>query len=110
MEFNAHVKEIKQNSVLYTVGSIDKEIANDFVFAMTGYHPDHEFISKMGVEIIPETGRPNYNPDTMETNVEGIFIAGVIAAGNNANEIFIENGRFHGELIAAAIAEKEQAS
>ncbi|WP_040341744.1 YpdA family putative bacillithiol disulfide reductase [Bacillus smithii] len=110
MEFNAHVKEIKQNSVLYTVGSIDKEIANDFVFAMTGYHPDHEFISKMGVEIIPETGRPNYNPDTMETNVEEIFIAGVIAAGNNANEIFIENGRFHGELIAAAIAEKEKAS
>ena len=55
----------------------------------------------MGVEIDKETGRPLFNTDTMETNVEGIYIAGVIAAGNNANEIFIENGRFHGGAIAA---------
>jgi thioredoxin reductase (NADPH) len=55
------------------------------------------------VQINAETGRPNFNEDTMETNVEGVFIAGVIAAGNNANEIFIENGRFHGEKIASAI-------
>ena len=57
----------------------------------------------MGVFIDPETGRPIYNEETMETNVKGIYIAGVIAAGNNANEIFIENGRFHGEKIAAAL-------
>ena len=68
---------------------------------MTGYHPDHDFLKKMGVELDQETGRPFYNTDTMETNVSGIYIAGVIAAGNNANEIFIENGRFHGALIAA---------
>ena len=61
---------------------------NDFVFAMTGYHPDHGFLREMGIEIDPATGRPTYNVETMETNVEGIFIAGVIAAGNNANEIF----------------------
>ena len=70
---------------------------------MTGYHPDQEFLKKMGVEIDDETGRPAYNAETMETNVEGIYIAGVIAAGNNANEIFIENGRFHGEKIASSI-------
>ena len=69
---------------------------NDFVFAMTGYHPDKDFLKKMGVKIDAETGRPFFNEETMETNVEGIFIAGVIAAGNEANEIFIENGRFHG--------------
>jgi thioredoxin reductase (NADPH) len=106
MEFNAHVKEITQDKVIYVTEEGKKEIKNDFVFAMTGYHPDHGFLIKMGVEIDQETGRPIYNPSTMETNVSGIFIAGVIAAGNNANEIFIENGRFHGDLIAKAILER----
>lgn len=73
---------------------------------MTGYHPDRTFLKKMGIEIEKETGRPVFDSETMETNVEGIFIAGVIAAGNNANEIFIENGRFHGVRIAKAIQEK----
>jgi thioredoxin reductase (NADPH) len=108
MEFNAHVKEITEDAVVYTVGNQVKTIKNDFVFAMTGYHPDHEFLKKMGVGIDEDTGRPLYNPETMETNVEGIFIAGVIAAGNNANEIFIENGRFHGGQIAASIIEREK--
>lgn len=104
MEFNAKVEEITEHEVLYSVHDQHKTIYNDFVFAMTGYHPDHEFLKNMGVQIDEETGRPIYNPDTMETNVSGIFIAGVIAAGNNANEIFIENGRFHGASIAANIA------
>ncbi|GCD82059.1 YpdA family putative bacillithiol disulfide reductase [Parageobacillus thermoglucosidasius] len=108
MEFNAHVKEITEDAVIYEVGGELKKIKNDFVFAMTGYHPDHEFLKKMGVGVDPETGRPLYDPETMETNVRGIFIAGVIAAGNDANEIFIENGRFHGEQIAACIAKREK--
>lgn len=103
MVFRANVKEIKEKSLVYEVDGKQEEIANDYVFAMTGYHPDHDFLIKMGVEIDKETGRPFFNEETMETNIEGIFIAGVIAAGNNANEIFIENGRFHGELIANAI-------
>lgn len=107
MEFNAHVKEITEDAVVYTVGDEVKKVKNDFVFAMTGYHPDHEFLKKMGVRIDDSTGRPLYNPDTMETNVKGIFIAGVIAAGNNANEIFIENGRFHGDYIVSCIAQRE---
>lgn len=61
----------------------------------------------MGVTIDSETGRPSFNEETMETNVNGIFIAGVIAAGNNANEIFIENGRFHGDKIAVTIHSRE---
>ncbi|OQO99872.1 YpdA family putative bacillithiol disulfide reductase [Saccharococcus caldoxylosilyticus] len=108
MEFNAHVKEITEDAVIYEVEGETKKIKNDFVFAMTGYHPDHEFLKKMGVEVDPETGRPLYNPETMETNVPGIFIAGVIAAGNDANEIFIENGRFHGGQIAACIVKRER--
>ncbi|WP_456274206.1 YpdA family putative bacillithiol disulfide reductase [Bacillus sp. AK031] len=103
MEFDAEVKEITEDKLRYAVNGQSKEIINDFVFAMIGYHPDHSFLTKMGVDIEKESGRPLFNPDTMETNVKGIFIAGVIAAGNNANEIFIENGRFHGGMIANAI-------
>ena len=60
----------------------------------------------MGVNIDEVTGEPHYNPETMESNVPGLFIAGVIAAGNDANTIFIENGRFHGCQIAATISEE----
>lgn len=108
MEFNAHLKEIREEEVIYEVDGIEKRMKNDFVFAMTGYHPDHTFLMKMGIEIEEFTGRPTFNDETMETNMKGIFIAGVIAAGNNANEIFIENGRFHGELIAKAIKNREK--
>jgi thioredoxin reductase (NADPH) len=108
MEFQAHVLEIGETFVKYVVNGQERQIKNDFVFAMTGYHPDHKFLRNMGVTINAETGRPTYNPDTMETNIEGIYIAGVIAAGNNANEIFIENGRFHGQLICDALRNKKK--
>ncbi len=107
MEFNAMVDEITETHVHYHVQNQKKSIKNDFVFAMTGYHPDHLFLKTMGVEIDEETGRPLHNTDTMETNVAGIYIAGVIAAGNNANEIFIENGRFHGAAIAEHIVHQK---
>lgn len=107
MEFDAHVKEIREDKLIYKKENQLLEIKNDFVFAMTGYHPDHGFLKSMGIQIDGESGRPIYNPESMETNIPGIFIAGVIAAGNNANEIFIENGRFHGDLIAKAIYEYE---
>ncbi|MED1204898.1 YpdA family putative bacillithiol disulfide reductase [Heyndrickxia acidicola] len=107
LEFGAHLTEVTETQVVYQKGNELKKIKNDFVFAMTGYHPDHSFIKNMGVELDAVTGRPVHNPETMETNIEGIFISGVIAAGNNANEIFIENGRFHGGLIAASIADRE---
>jgi thioredoxin reductase (NADPH) len=106
MEFQANVIEISEHTLKFQVNGQTKKIKNDFVFAMTGYHPDHQFLTKMGVSIDQETGRPTYNSETMETNIEGIFIAGVIAAGNNANEIFIENGRFHGQLIYEAIKQR----
>jgi thioredoxin reductase (NADPH) len=106
MEFNSHIVEIMEDQVRYIKDEEEKSIDNDFVFAMTGYRPDHQFLKTMGIIIDEESGRPLFNPDSMETNVEGIYIAGVIAAGNNANEIFIENGRFHGGLIAQSIQEK----
>jgi thioredoxin reductase (NADPH) len=103
MEFNATIKEISEKKVVYFVENKEKELENDYVLAMTGYHPDHNFLKNIGIDIDEETGRPNYNPETMETNLPGVFIAGVMAAGNNANEIFIENGRLHGEQIAQSL-------
>lgn len=107
MEFQSLLTQITEETVTYEVNCAEeKTIKNDFVFAMTGYHPDHSFLTKMGVHIDHASGRPAFSEETMETNAEGIYIAGVIAAGNNANEIFIENGRFHGGLLAKHIAEK----
>ncbi|MDM5232622.1 YpdA family putative bacillithiol disulfide reductase [Lysinibacillus pakistanensis] len=106
MHFNTNVLEILEHEVVLEIDGQEEVLQNDFVFAMTGYHPDHSFIRAMGVTIDDETGRPFITPETMETNIEGLFIAGVIAAGNNANEIFIENGRFHGDCIAQTIAKR----
>lgn len=106
MDFCADIKEITEDEVIYECKGKEKRIANDFVFAMTGYRPDHSFLTKMGVEMDEETGRPAFDENTMETNVRGIYIAGVIAAGYNNNEIFIENGRHHGGKIAYSIASR----
>lgn len=106
MEFNAEVSEITNDQVFYEVNGEQKSVANDFVFAMTGYKPDHDFLRQMGIEIDRHSGRPQFNEDTLETNIAGVYVAGVIAAGYNNNEIFIENGRHHGKLIANAITNK----
>jgi thioredoxin reductase (NADPH) len=81
-------------------------LKNDFVFAMTGYHPDFDFLERLGVRFEGPDRRPICNPETLESNVPGIYLAGVIVAGSRTNEIFIENGRFHGRQIAADLASK----
>lgn len=80
------------------------EVANDAVLALTGYHPDYAFLSSMGIEIDSESGKPRADPDTCETNVPGIYLAGGIVAGRETNKIFIENGRFHGKKIVEHLA------
>ena len=77
-----------------------KELKNDFVFAMTGYHPDYAFLESLGIELTRPEMRPVCDPQTFESNVPGIYVAGVIVAGSKTGEIFIENGRFHGKQIA----------
>lgn len=98
------VLEILPDSMLLATPEEEVRLKNDFVFAMIGYHPDTEFLSAHGIPLDPETGRPRTNPDTLESARQGIYLAGVIVAGMHTNEIFIENGRFHGRKIAAAIA------
>jgi len=77
------------------------ELANDFVLAMTGWRADHAHLRALGVTIDAATGIPTHDPETMQTNVPGVYLAGVIAAGSDANKIFIENGREHGGRIVA---------
>jgi len=81
-------------------------LKNDWVLAMIGYVPDGKFLRQLGVTIDETTGIPAFDPATMRTDVDGIYIAGVLAAGYDANKIFIENGKLHGPLIAAAVAEQ----
>lgn len=78
-------------------------LRNDWVLAMIGYVPDPHLLLELGVDVDPTTGIPNHDPGTMQTNVPGIYIAGVLAAGYDANKIFIENGKLHGPLIAEAV-------
>ena len=82
-------------------------IPNQFVFALTGYQPDFTFMESLGVRLDADNARcPVCNRDTLESNVPGIYLAGVIVAGERTNEIFIENGRFHGALIAKDLSTK----
>jgi thioredoxin reductase (NADPH) len=81
------------------------EIPNDWVLAMTGWRSNPIHLQQLGVEIDQETGVPSHHSETMETNIPGVFIAGVLAAGNNANKIFIENGRAHGGQIIEGLRE-----
>lgn len=102
--FRTTVQEILPDSVVLSTPDGPVTIKNDFVFALTGYHPDTEFLSRHGILFDPETQRPRVNPETLESERPGVYLAGVIVAGMHTNEIFIENGRFHGERIADAIA------
>ncbi len=102
--FHSQVIEIKWDSVLVQTPEGLVTIKNDFVFAMIGYRPDLEFLGATGITLKKDSLRPVTDPDTLESERRGVYLAGVIVAGMHTNEIFIENGRFHGKKIAEAIA------
>lgn len=106
MEFNATIERIDLDEVVYRQNGEEKRVHTDHVLAMTGYQPDHNLFAEAGIEIDEDTGVPSFDEETYETNVENLFIAGVVAAGNDANKIFIENGRFHGRAIAQALTDR----
>jgi len=98
--FSSRVREITpEHVVLETPNGVDR-VRADHVYLMVGYQPNAQLLVQLEVPIDPVTGIPAHDPATMETAVPGVFIAGVIASGNDANKTFIENGRFHGDLIA----------
>jgi thioredoxin reductase (NADPH) len=102
--FNSRVVAIRPKTVLLDTPDGRIEVRNDFVLAMIGYSPDMTFLNATGITLDPVSQKPRTNPDTLESERKGIYLAGVIVAGMHTNEIFIENGRFHGVQIAQAIA------
>lgn len=108
LRLSSQVIAIGLEDVTVQTGEQTAKIGCDFVLALTGFRPDRTFLRSMGVEAPDGTIPPTYNPDTMETNVPGLYLAGVVSSGRDANEIFIETGRFHGRKIAAHLASKRQ--
>ena len=105
--FSSTVQEITEDTVTLATPEGLITLENDFVFALTGYHPDFSFIERLGVRLDENNDRcPVCDPASLESNVPGIYLAGVIVAGERTNEIFIENGRFHGRLIADSLRAK----
>jgi len=106
--FSSSISEIREKEVDIKTPEGSKTLANDFVLAMTGYQPNFTFLKSLGVKIgSDEMQTPEHNPDTMETNVSGIYLAGVICGGLQTNKWFIENSRVHAEVIMSRIMESE---
>jgi thioredoxin reductase (NADPH) len=100
---DAGVDEITKDAVVVEHHAQTKRIAAKQVFALTGYHPDFSFIESLGVKLDAESRRPALDPNTLESNVPGMHLAGVVIGGRHTGEIFIENGRFHGKQIIRAL-------
>ena len=105
--FGAELLEVKDQSVVFKTKKKEiHEIENDFVLAMTGYLPDFEFLKNMGINLKGECLNPHYNNETMESNVEGIYLAGVVCGGKDTHLWFIENSRIHANMIVKHILSK----
>jgi thioredoxin reductase (NADPH) len=104
VRWNCRVTSIEPSAVQVR-GALGDEhhLPADHVFLLTGYSPDVDLLRATGVSIDPKTGVPSHDPATLETNVPGLFIAGVVTAGFDANKVFIENGRYHGDRIVAKL-------
>jgi thioredoxin reductase (NADPH) len=101
--FDTRVKEITRDEVIVQNGAGEERLPAKKVFALTGYHPDFAFIESLGVHLDPETRKPTLDANTLESNVPGIHLAGVVIGGRHTSEIFIENGRFHGKQIIESL-------
>lgn len=105
--YNATVKEIKPTEILIKTPDGTITLENDFVLALTGYMPNFEFLEKLGIELSQDEKRlPNYNPNTMESNIVGLYLAGVICGGMETHKWFIENSRIHAPIIIKSILDK----
>jgi thioredoxin reductase (NADPH) len=104
--FESTVTRIDPDSVTLATPNGPVVLPNQAVLALTGYRPDFEFLESLGVRIEGEFRCPACDPSSLESNVPGIYLAGVIIAGDKTNEIFIENGRFHGRQIAEDLKQK----
>ena len=106
--YNSLVKEILKNEIVVDTPDGTISLENDFVLALTGYMPNFEFLEKIGIHLSQDDKKlPSYNPETMETNIPGLFLAGVICGGMETHKWFIENSRIHAPLIINSILQKK---
>jgi bacillithiol disulfide reductase len=103
VRWNSRVQAIDHRAVTIRSPAGEERLAADHVYLMTGFAPNLTLLEETGVPIDPVTGIPAHDPETLETRVPRLFIAGVVVAGFDANKVFIENGRFHGDRIVARI-------
>ncbi len=109
--FNSQITAIRPHELDISTPQGNLTIANDFVLAMTGYQVDYAFLKSIGITIeADDMQTPSYHPETMETNMPGVYLAGVVCGGLKTNKWFIENSRQHANLIMAHVKEKNQAS
>ena len=101
--WNSRVVRIERGSVTIQGRWREERLPADLVYVMTGFAPNTELLREVGVPIDPKTGIPKHNADTLETTIPNLFIAGVVIAGFDANKVFIENGRYHGDKIVARL-------
>jgi thioredoxin reductase (NADPH) len=101
---SSRVIEITGDHVKIAQNGGRHEIPAQHVFALTGYHPTTKFFDQLGVRYDADTLRPEYNPQTFQTNVPDVYLAGSVVGGRINGEVFIENGRFHGEVLMKVIA------
>ena len=106
--FNTSIVEIRPTSVVVVQNGESSEIEADAVFLLTGYRSDTTLLRNAGVDVDPQTCGPVFDPETFETNVKGLYVAGAVVAGVQSGKIFIENGRFHGQQVIDAIAARQK--
>ncbi len=104
--FSTRPVEIRTDHVVVEGPGGRDELAAEAVFLLTGYHPDADFFRRAGIRVDEETLKPEHDPLTLESNVPGLYLAGSVVSGRETSRIFIENGRFHGEMIVKAITSK----
>jgi thioredoxin reductase (NADPH) len=104
--FNSRITKIEQDNVMIDQDGEEIQFENDYVLALTGYTPNTEMMKSVGVNVNEETLVPHFNPETLETNISGFYISGTLTMGREANKVFIENGRVHGEMIMKDIEKK----
>jgi thioredoxin reductase (NADPH) len=109
--FNAEVREIGENEIRVATPEGEIKLENDFVLVLTGYKPDFDFLTKMGITLSNDDKKlPQYDPTTMETNIRGLYLAGVICGGMETHKWFIENSRIHAPIIMDAILQKKHST
>jgi thioredoxin reductase (NADPH) len=106
--YNSEIKEISKDKIVINEEGKDISIPNDFVVALTGYRPNFTFLKAMGIKLVGKKQIPSYNEDSMETNVKGIFLAGVICGGEETHKWFIENSRIHAKQIIETLSKRSK--